>query len=111
MIPQKNCGLSAKTLESITKVLIRFPEVEKALFFGSRAMGNYKKGSDVDIAIQGKKINFDIINRIHSILEEETLLPYFFDVINYNEINNNNLKKHIDQEGIVFYKTVRCCNK
>lgn len=44
-------GLLDKDINYIINTLIRFPEVEKAIIFGSRAMGNYKKGSNIDLAI------------------------------------------------------------
>jgi uncharacterized protein len=93
-------GLLKRDIKYITKALKQFDNIEKAIIFGSRAMGNYKSGSDVDIAIVGKNINRHILSQISDLLNEEYPLPYFFDVINYNEINNPELKKHIDIFGI-----------
>ncbi|MEW4901747.1 nucleotidyltransferase domain-containing protein [Clostridium tetani] len=45
--------------------------------FGSRAKGNYKPGSDIDIAIYGENINLDILSKLNSILEEKSPMPYF----------------------------------
>ena len=47
------CGLLDRDIKYIRKALEKYDEIEKAVIFGSRAMGNYKKGSDVDIAIDG----------------------------------------------------------
>jgi len=47
-------GLKTSDLDLIIEILRRYPDVEEALIFGSRAMGNYKPGSDVDIALKGK---------------------------------------------------------
>ncbi len=46
-------GLSDKHLEEIIAVISSFAEVNESLIFGSRAIGNFKKGSDVDIVIKG----------------------------------------------------------
>ncbi|WP_414646601.1 nucleotidyltransferase domain-containing protein [Clostridium tetani] len=54
-----------------------FDEIEKAYIFGSRAKGNYKPGSDIDIAIYGENINLDILSKLNSILEEKSPMPYF----------------------------------
>ena len=43
-------GLLDRDIKYIIKALEQHDEIEKAIIFGSRAMGNYKKGSDVDIA-------------------------------------------------------------
>lgn len=72
-----NLGLKDFDLEYIGKVLKKFSEIDKAVAFGSRAKGNYKTGSDVDIAIYGEKITFDTLARLHSELEEESPMPYF----------------------------------
>ena len=50
-------GLLDRDIKYIIKALEQHDEIEKAIIFGSRAMGNYKKGSDVDIAIIGENVN------------------------------------------------------
>ncbi len=96
-------GLVESDLQNVVSVLIQFPEVELASVFGSRVKGNYKNGSDVDIALKGKQLSFMIVARINSILNEETSMPYRFDVLNYETITNNELKEHIDRVGLVIY--------
>ncbi len=92
-------GLSKRDESYILKALSSFPEIEKALIFGSRAMGNNEKGSDVDLAVVGKNVTHTTMVRLRSLLNEEFPLPYFFDVVHYEKINNENLKRHIDTEG------------
>ena len=96
-------GLSQKDLTSITLLLKSYPEVEQALIFGSRALGSYKRGSDIDIALFGN-IEDATILAISSQLNEELVLPYFFDVLNYDALTNPELKDHIDRVGVIFYK-------
>jgi len=96
-------GLKQKHIELITAVMQKFTAIEKALIFGSRAMGNYKKGSDVDIAIMGRDIDYNLTLKISFLLNEETSMPYFFDVIHYGSITNFHLIEHIDRVGKVFY--------
>ncbi len=98
-------GLTEKDKQLIASALRKFLEVEKAVIFGSRAMGNNKKGSDVDIAIIGKNITTQTVLRLRSLLNEELPLPYFFDVAHYESIENENLKQHIDEHGIVLALT------
>lgn len=97
-------GLLDRDIEYIQKALNSFDEIEKAIVFGSRAMGNYKKGSDVDIAIIGEKITNKTLFRLDDYLNEVYPLPYFFDIINYNVISNEKLKVHIDNEGKIIYE-------
>ncbi|HSX14198.1 MAG TPA: nucleotidyltransferase domain-containing protein [Chlamydiales bacterium] len=95
-------GLKKTDLQAIIQLLKFHPEVKKAIIFGSRAMGNYKAGSDVDIAIQGD-VSEETAWIISSELNERLPLPYKFDVVAYTEKTNPDLIKHIDQFGISFY--------
>jgi predicted nucleotidyltransferase len=97
-------GLKDEDLITTTDILAKYSEVEKAYIFGSRAKGNYKNGSDVDIALKGEKITFKTISGISYELNEETMLPYHFDVLNYHTLNNPELVNHIDRVGICFYE-------
>jgi uncharacterized protein len=96
-------GLEEKDLQELLAVLSRFPEIDEAIIFGSRAKGNYKKGSDVDIALKGKNVG-EILWRVSSYLNEESTMPYYFDILNYDTISNSDLKEHIDRVGISIYR-------
>jgi len=76
-------GLSEKQLKEITDILASYEAVEKAILFGSRAIDTYKEASDVDIAIKGENADWSLAMTIKDHLEEETYLPFFFDVVAY----------------------------
>lgn len=97
-------GLLDRDIEYITKAMEKFNEIEKAIVFGSRAMGNYKKGSDIDIAIIGDKVDSRIIYSLDDYLNEIYPLPYFFDILDFKSIANENLKEHINIEGKIIYE-------
>lgn len=97
-------GLKEFDLEYIVKKISDFVEIEKAVIFGSRAKGNYKPGSDIDIAIMGENITFDVLAKLHSLLEDQGPLPYLFDVVDYTHLNHKELKDHIDRVGKVIYE-------
>lgn len=92
-------GLPEESLQLIKQTIAQFPEIEQAVIFGSRAIGNYRKGSDVDLAIIGKQINHLTENRLSSILNEELPLPYFFDVVDYTHLTHQKLSEHIKKVG------------
>jgi predicted nucleotidyltransferase len=96
-------GLSQADLETIVAVLSRYPSVKTAVIFGSRAKGNYKTGSDVDIALQGDGMGERVAADVAYQLNEETIMPYKFDVLNYHTITNLDLIAHIDRVGRPFY--------
>lgn len=99
----ENVGLSTKELEEIVDVIKKHCDVDSAFVFGSRAKGTYKSGSDVDIAIKGKNITIDTVAKILTELEEETMLPYFFDVVHYDTCSTKELVEHIDRIGICIF--------
>ncbi|MGB7085645.1 MAG: nucleotidyltransferase domain-containing protein [Phormidesmis sp.] len=99
-------GLSAQQLQEIVSFIARYERVESAILFGSRAMGNYKMASDVDIALKGKGVSATLAARLKFDIEEDTYLPFFFDFVAYPTITNEALRKHIDRKGALIY--VRC---
>ncbi|MCA1950706.1 MAG: nucleotidyltransferase domain-containing protein [Treponema sp.] len=97
-------GLEEADLSYIVAVLQQFPEIQKAYIFGSRAKGTYRTGSDIDIAIAGPSITFSTVSKLHALLEDQGPLPYFIDIIHYEEIKNPALKEHIDRVGKLIYE-------
>ena len=99
----KASGLRIEDLVNITSILKKENKIDSAYLFGSRAKGNYKNGSDVDIVLKGKQLDHDVINHISYILNEETLMPYRFDVVNYDKIKSTELLSHIDRNGQLIF--------
>lgn len=95
-------GLKTKDIALLRKTFSRFPELHEVRIFGSRAMGNFKPGSDVDLALFGEK-QLECTTRISALLNEELPLPYFFDVVDYSQITNPDFLTHIKQYGKVIY--------
>ncbi|WP_333804714.1 nucleotidyltransferase family protein [Sulfurospirillum sp.] len=96
-------GLSEKELAKLREVFTQFDAIEEVILFGSRALGTHQKASDVDLAIKGKNIDLDALSKLKYTLEEEINLPYFFDVIVYDKISDDALKKAIDEGGEKIY--------
>jgi predicted nucleotidyltransferase len=95
-------GLKNSTIESIMAVFASFPEIGKVVLYGSRAKGNYKPGSDIDLTFYGDRINTLILNKI-SLALDDLLLPYTFDLSVYSHIDNPDLIDHIQRAGVIFY--------
>lgn len=96
-------GLSDKTLETVRAILATCPELEKALVYGSRAMGNYRTGSDIDITLIGAQLNMDMLFKLVRLFDESNL-PYMVDLSIMANINNPNLIDHIKRVGQVLYQ-------
>ena len=55
-------GLPQRTLDELQAQLGSFKKIDKAVIYGSRAMGNYHSGSDIDIALIGDALNLQLID-------------------------------------------------
>ena len=100
-------GLSDKDLNTIALILKKFPGIQEAILFGSRAMGTFKPGSDVDMALKGQ-ITLQIVAGVKALLEEDSPMPYTFDVVDYHTIEIGTFKEHIDKYGKSIYsRTIR----
>jgi predicted nucleotidyltransferase len=93
-------GLTQTDINRITTAIKQFPEIDDAVIFGSHAKGTYKKASDVDLAIKGRAVTSETIQRLNFLLNEELPLPYFFDVVHYETLENQLLIQHIDRVGV-----------
>jgi predicted nucleotidyltransferase len=71
-----NFGTSDRIYRLVISLFQRFPEIEKAVIFGSRAIGNFKQVLDIDIALTGKNITSKLISKICAELNEELPVPY-----------------------------------
>jgi len=96
-------GLLEKDMDYIIKALKQLDEIDCAILYGSRAMGNYKKGSDVDIAIRGEKVTEKTIFELDDLLNEVYPLPYFFDIVHFENLTNQDLIEHIERCGKILF--------
>lgn len=95
-------GLTGQTVEKIRAVLASFPEVEKAVVYGSRAKGNFKPGSDIDLTLFGDGLTDAVMSRIYWALDD-LLLPYKIDLSLFSALKETALIDHIRRVGIVLY--------
>ncbi len=57
-------GLSTTVIEKIQDVLARHPTVVRAVIYGSRAKGNHKPGSDIDLTLVAAEDADAILDRL-----------------------------------------------
>ena len=97
-------GLETMEMDKIIMSIASIDGVDKAVIYGSRAKGNYKPFSDVDISLVGKSLSYSDLLRLHSIIDD-LLLPYEIDLNIFDLIQNENLKEHILRCGRVIYES------
>ena len=97
-------GLDSEVIAGIQSIFQKHAAIEKAILYGSRAKGNYREGSDIDITLIGEDISSS--NTLYPVLDEldDLLLPYTFDISIFNKIDNPELIDHINRVGKVFYE-------
>jgi len=97
-------GLTEATLQKIFSVLEHYSQVEQAILYGSRAKGNYKPGSDIDLTLRGgADLTLKTLRRIMDELDD-LLLPYTIDLSIYADINDAEVKAHIQRVGQVLWQ-------
>ena len=97
-------GLSQTSFNLLVKAFASFPQIEKVIVFGSRAKGNYKPGSDVDLAIVGKRCTPKLAMELSVKVNEEMPIPYSVDIIDYSSLTHPDLQEHINSVGKLLYQ-------
>jgi predicted nucleotidyltransferase len=96
-------GLSQSTIAILHKIFKRYTGLEKVILYGSRAKGNYKTGSDIDLTLVGEALSLDDMMNIKRDLDDSSL-PYMVDVSLFHQLDNESLRDHIQRVGVVFYE-------
>lgn len=97
-------GLPQQTLDQLYGVFTMYPELDEVIIYGSRAKGNYRVGSDIDIALKGEQITPEMRSSIWLQIDDLNT-PYLFDISIYHTIDSPALLEHIDRVGQSLYKS------
>lgn len=96
-------GLKDIELAKLNEVFAANDRIERVVLYGSRAKGNYKPFSDVDITLEGAELTRTDLSRI-SLTIDDLLLPYQFDISLFKSLTNPDLIEHINRVGITIYQ-------
>ena len=96
-------GLSDTVIKELQDVFRRHANIKKVLIFGSRSKGNYRTGSDIDLAVIGSDIDYNQLLSIHCEIDDLELL-YSVDFLDYQKKKGTPIGDHIDRVGQVFYE-------
>ncbi len=91
-------GLSPRTLGLLRGVLGHHRDIKRALVYGSRAKGDFRPGSDIDLALDAPQLTLSDLLRIDRELDD-LMLPYTIDLSLLQHINNPGLLSHIERVG------------
>ena len=99
-------GLKEEHIKAINSVFSKYTQIEKAILYGSRAKGNYRNGSDIDLTLVGKNLDISTLFKIEIELDD-LMLAYKIDISILHKTKNPSLVENISRVGITFYeKTV-----
>ncbi len=96
-------GLSDTVIQELHDVFRRYKNIETVLIFGSRSKGCFREGSDIDLAVIGKDIDYRQLLDIQCAIEDLDLL-YRVDLLDYQNKKGTPIGNHIDRVGQVFYR-------
>ena len=96
-------GLREETIQKINTVFARYPEIEEVVIYGSRAKGNFREGSDIDITLKGAAVTERIRSRVWLDIDDLNT-PYLFDISVYYQLKSESLLEHINRAGKTFYQ-------
>ncbi|MDY0084923.1 MAG: nucleotidyltransferase domain-containing protein [Bacteroidales bacterium] len=96
-------GLDEDLRSKFNKIFASFPEIEKVIIYGSRAKGNYREGSDIDLCLVGDDLKEAIRKRVWLMLDELNT-PYLIDLSVFNQLESEGLIGHIQRVGAIFYR-------
>jgi predicted nucleotidyltransferase len=99
-------GLPGRSLCTLLRILASHGAVEQAIVDGSRAKGNFRPGSDIDLTLVGPDLTRTDLTRLAQALDESDL-PYQVDLCLQADIENPNLLDHIARVGQVLYERAR----
>ena len=95
-------GLPDEVIQKMKNVFKKYDEISEVKIYGSRAIGTFKEGSDIDLTLIGENINLKLMNKISSELDDLNF-PYTFDLSIFSKIDNKDFTDHINRIGVSFY--------
>jgi predicted nucleotidyltransferase len=100
--PLERFGLPDSVIERINRVFADYPSIERVLIYGSRAKGNFRRGSDIDLSIIGDRLTDRQLLEIEAKLDD-LLLPYTIDLCRFGAVRTAALIDHINRVGLQFF--------
>ncbi len=96
-------GLNHNVITQLANVFAQYAKIDKVILYGSRAMGNFKNGSDIDLSIFSPSMDLAELLKIENEIDD-LLLPYKVDLSLYHHIDNRDMVEHIQRVGVLFYE-------
>lgn len=96
-------GIPAHMLTQMFREFSQIEGLKEVLLYGSRAKGNFRPASDIDLTLVGPDLTFRDLCRLDTRLDD-LLMPYTIDLSIHHHIQSGELLDHIKRVGIVIWK-------
>lgn len=95
-------GFSDEVLAQIRSIFAQFKRIRRVQVFGSRALGHYREGSDIDLAISGESLSMDELLALR-VRMDELDLPYRFDLVLLDQVTDASLLDRVSRVGVTIF--------
>jgi len=102
LVSADEIGLPGHAVAKLQAVLQAEPEIECAILYGSRAKGNYRPGSDIDLCLVAPNLHLADLWTLDERIDD-LLLPWRVDLQLRHLIDNPDLLAHVERVGRLFY--------
>lgn len=92
-------GLPARVVDRLCSIFRDYPEIKRVVVYGSRAKGNYRPGSDIDLSLVAPAMQLETLLQIENRIDD-LLLPWMVDVSLLHHVDNPDLVAHISRVGV-----------
>ena len=96
-------GLPRQALDRLLTVFRDWPQIERVTLFGSRARGDFRPGSDIDLCLHGASLGLSELLAIAGQIDD-LLLPWTMDLSLWHQLDDPALRDQIARDGVVFYE-------
>ena len=86
-------------LAEVKRIIQEYPKIEKVILFGSRARGDERYNSDIDLCVFAPETQYDMFSDFASAVDD-IYTHYSFDVVFFPHLNNETLKNDVLTEGV-----------
>jgi len=97
-------GLQDEQHFFILKLFAMNPNINKAILYNARDTGDFEMAANVEIAISGTKISETMIKDLLRAIKIDGPEALWFDIVNYDEIDDDLMRDFIDDNGIIIYE-------
>ena len=93
-------GIDGEVLREICDLAEKY-HIQKGILFGSRARGDFKRTSDIDLAVEGGEVECFALD-----IDEETTTLLEYDIVDLARKIQPELRESIEREGKILYEKI-----